>query len=57
MNFYKTPESQESTISKDELPIIKKIASLLCVRKVKKKEHILKSGEVNDSVIFVKKAC
>jgi CRP-like cAMP-binding protein len=55
MNFYKTPESQESTISKDELPLIKKIASFLCVRKIKKKEHILRSGEINNSVIFVKK--
>jgi CRP-like cAMP-binding protein len=55
MKFYKNPDSKKSVISKDELPIIKKIASLLCVRKVKKKEHILKSGEVNDSVIFVKK--
>ena len=55
MKFYKNPDSKKSVISKDELPLIKKIASLLCVRKVKKKEHILKSGEVNDSVIFVKK--
>jgi CRP-like cAMP-binding protein len=55
MEFYKNPESNESTISKDELPFIKKIASLLCVQKIKKKEYVLRAGEINNDVIFVKK--
>jgi CRP-like cAMP-binding protein len=55
MEFYKNPESSESTISKDELPLIKEIASFLCVQKIKKKEYVLRAGEINNSVIYVKK--
>lgn len=55
MKFYKTPESKKTTITKDELPLIKKIASFLCVQKIRKKEYILRAGEINNFIIFVKR--
>jgi CRP-like cAMP-binding protein len=46
---------QQAVAKKTELPIMKRFASFLFLKKVKRKEFLLKAGEVNDSIFFVKK--
>jgi CRP-like cAMP-binding protein len=48
----KGPEGEAKKI---ELPIMKRFASFLFLKKVKKKDFLLKAGEINDSIFFVKK--
>ena len=54
MEFYHTPEAHSNFIKKSELPLIKSITSHLSLKKIKKKEFVLKVGEINDSIIYVK---
>ena len=48
-------KGQQTVAKKTELPIMKRFASFLFLKKVKRKEFLLKAGEVNDSIFFVKK--
>ena len=51
------PENRglQAEAKKTELPIMKRFASFLFLKKVKKKDFLLKAGEINDSIFFVKK--
>ena len=55
MEFYPTPETKETTTRKYELPILQKLATFFFLEKVKKKEYLLKEGEINDTIFYVKK--
>jgi CRP-like cAMP-binding protein len=46
---------QQAVAKKTELSIMKRFASFLFLKKVKRKEFLLKAGEINDSIFFVKK--
>lgn len=48
-------QAQEAVSKKTEHPIMKQFASFLFLKKIKKKEFLLKAGEINDSIFFVKK--
>jgi CRP-like cAMP-binding protein len=48
-------KEQKKNSSKTDLPIIKQIASFFISKKVKKKEFLLKAGEINEKLFFVKK--
>jgi CRP-like cAMP-binding protein len=48
-------QEKKKNSTKAELPIIKQFASFLFLKKVKKKEFILKAGEINEKLFFVKK--
>ncbi len=47
-------KEQKKISSKTDLPIIKQIASFFILKKVKKKEFLLKAGEINEKLFFVK---
>ena len=54
----KLPKKNKASLAeakKSELPIMKRFASFLFLKKVKKKDFLLKAGEINDSIFFVKK--
>lgn len=54
MNFNFQKPVRSSVEKKTEHPVIKKIASLLHQKKIKKRECVLKAGEVNTNIIYVK---
>ena len=55
MEFYKNPESNQNSLRKSESPVLQKLATFLFLKKVKKKEFLLKEGEINDTLFYVKK--
>lgn len=54
MNFNTKKPIKVPSEKKTEHPVIKKIASFLSLKKIKKKEFILQAGEINDNIIYVK---
>ncbi len=55
MEFYKNPESNQNALQKSESPVLQKLATFFFSKKVKKKEFLLKEGEINDTLFYVKK--
>ncbi len=55
MNEKKEKQTKELVYKKIDLPVLKQLASFLFSKKIKKKEFLLKAGEVNDTIFYVKK--
>jgi CRP-like cAMP-binding protein len=55
MNEKKEKQTNELVYKKIDLPVLKQLASFLFSKKIKKKEFLLKAGEVNDTIFYVKK--
>ena len=55
MKFHQNPKSGENVVKKSELPVLQKLATFFFLKKIKKKEYILKSGEINDTLFYVQK--
>jgi CRP-like cAMP-binding protein len=56
MVFIPTKEEEEKNVGrKTDSPIFKQFMSFFKTKKVKKKEFLLKEGEINDEIFYVKK--